>query len=387
MENNRAEERSPILVAAGIAAIIIVTMVVLALFVQQNIPSETGAVVNAEAAADAAPADPAAAAAETPTEAGTAAEPTPASAPADGGQAAAQTDVVTDTAAAAGSDSASATTAETSADTAAESSPLSHDDLVVAFATGGCSGCHTIPDIQAAAGQIGPNLAGIGTTGATRIEGLSAEEYIRQSMQDPEAFIAPACPTGPCPTGVMLPNYAAVLSEDQVNNIVAYLLSLTDEGAAAATTEAADAAPAAAEAAPADAPAADAPAAEAPAEDAAPAAAEAPAEAAPVDMAAVTTIVTKGTCGACHVIPGVDIAVGMIGPDLSNIGAEAGTRVPGLSAEEYIRQSIMEPNAVIAPKCPTGDCLPGIMLPNLAEILAPEEIDTIVGYLLTLHGQ
>lgn len=112
--------------------------------------------------------------------------------------------------------------------------------------------------------------------------------------------------------------------------------------------------------------------------------AAAPAAAGPVDMAAVTAAVTKGTCGACHTIPGIATAVGMIGPNLGTIGADAGTRIAGYTAEAYLRESILNPNAFIAPKCPTGDCVPGLMLPNLADIITPDEIDLIISYLLTL---
>lgn len=112
-----------------------------------------------------------------------------------------------------------------------------------------------------------------------------------------------------------------------------------------------------------------------------------PAASAPVDLAVVSAVVTKGTCGACHTIPGIDIAVGMIGPNLANIGTNAATRVAGYTAEAYLRESILNPNAFIAPECPTGACLPNLMLPNLADLLTPAEIDTIVNYLLTLKGQ
>ena len=97
--------------------------------------------------------------------------------------------------------------------------------------------------------------------------------------------------------------------------------------------------------------------------------------------------ITKGTCIACHTIPGVPGAVGMVGPDLTNIGAEAGTRIPGTSAQEYIHQSIVDPNAFIAPKCPYGlNCNAGTMLPNLADTLSEGEIKLIVDYLATLTG-
>ncbi len=80
-------------------------------------------------------------------------------------------------------------------------------------------------------------------------------------------------------------------------------------------------------------------------------------------------------------VPG---AVGLLGPNLDNVGATAGTRVPGLSASDYLHQSIIDPNAFIAPDCPLGACLANVMLPNLADILTPDEIDTIVAYLSTL---
>ncbi len=99
---------------------------------------------------------------------------------------------------------------------------------------------------------------------------------------------------------------------------------------------------------------------------------------APAELAAVFV---KAGCIGCHVIPGVANAVGMIGPNLTNIGVDGATRVAGLSSEEYIRQSLLEPNAVIAPTCPTGPCLPNLMVQNLGDILTAEEIDAVVAYL------
>ena len=92
----------------------------------------------------------------------------------------------------------------------------------------------------------------------------------------------------------------------------------------------------------------------------------------------------KGTCIACHVIPGVPNAVGQVGPDLSNIGAEAGTRVAGQSAVDYLHESIVDPNKFTAPKCPFGACVAGAMPANLATLLSAEEIDAVVEYLSKL---
>lgn len=106
--------------------------------------------------------------------------------------------------------------------------------------------------------------------------------------------------------------------------------------------------------------------------------------AASIDTAAVAAVVTKGTCNACHTIPGIEGAVGIVGPNLSNIGAEAGTRIPGYTAEQYLHESLVDPNAFVAPKCPFGSCTPGSMPNTLAQTLTPEEIQLMIDYLLTL---
>ena len=51
-------------------------------------------------------------------------------------------------------------------------------------------------------------------------------------------------------------------------------------------------------------------------------------------------------CSQCHTIGRV--AFGKVGPDLSDIGARAD--------EAYIRESIVDPPAVIAENCPGGPC-------------------------------
>lgn len=106
----------------------------------------------------------------------------------------------------------------------------------------------------------------------------------------------------------------------------------------------------------------------------------------PLASDAVVAVVNKGTCNACHVIPGVDGAVGIVGPNLSNIGAEASTRIPGYSAEQYLHESIVDPNAFIAPQCPFGSCTPGAMPATLVQTLTPAEIQIMVDYLLTLQS-
>ena len=101
------------------------------------------------------------------------------------------------------------------------------DDPVVrgqaVFESSGCVGCHTIEGIST--GSVGPNLTHIGTEAATRVTGVSAEDYIKQSIIDPNAFVAPQCPTGPCPSNVMPQDFGTKLTEQQINDLVAFLAS------------------------------------------------------------------------------------------------------------------------------------------------------------------
>jgi hypothetical protein len=82
-------------------------------------------------------------------------------------------------------------------------------------------------------------------------------------------------------------------------------------------------------------------------------------------------------CITCHSLePGVTL----VGPSHATIGAEAETRVPGLSAEEFLRQSIIDPNEQIADGFTVG-----MMYSNYERELSPQEIEDLVAYMLTLR--
>jgi hypothetical protein len=57
----------------------------------------------------------------------------------------------------------------------------------------------------------------------------------------------------------------------------------------------------------------------------------------------------------------------------------AGERVPGLTAEAYLRESIVDPNAYLV-----DDYTRGLMPRGYADNLTTEEIDSLVQYMLSL---
>ncbi len=80
-------------------------------------------------------------------------------------------------------------------------------------------------------------------------------------------------------------------------------------------------------------------------------------------------------CGACHTIAGV--SGGEVGPPLTNIGAAAEQRIEGYTAEEYIRESILNPNAFVL-----EGFQPNIMPQNFSQLLGEAELENIINYLL-----
>ncbi len=96
----------------------------------------------------------------------------------------------------------------------------------------------------------------------------------------------------------------------------------------------------------------------------------------PVDGEAIFT--GSGGCAACHTIEG--LTTGLVGPDLTHIGTDAGTRKPGVSAEEYIFESIREPEVFVAEGVERAT--PGLMTAVLTARLTDGQVDALVEFLL-----
>ena len=88
----------------------------------------------------------------------------------------------------------------------------------------------------------------------------------------------------------------------------------------------------------------------------------------------------KGLCSICHTI-GKSGALRF--PDLDGIGAKAATRRPGLSAVDYLAQSLYDPNVYIVPGFNPG--MPVINEPPLG--LTDQEVLAVMAYLQSLGGQ
>ncbi|MCP4422649.1 MAG: c-type cytochrome [Chloroflexi bacterium] len=99
------------------------------------------------------------------------------------------------------------------------------DQAAIAVAEqSGCFACHRLESIGRG-GEVGPAWDGIGTVAATRVEGLSAEAYIRQSILQPGDFLT----SGFEEMNVMPANFDEVLSSEEVEILVHFLLNLSEE--------------------------------------------------------------------------------------------------------------------------------------------------------------
>ena len=82
-----------------------------------------------------------------------------------------------------------------------------------ALFAGTCGFCHVIEGLST--GAVGPDLTQIGSR--------ADAAYIRQSITDPDAAIAEACPDGDCPPGVMPQNFGSTLSAEEIEALVEFL--------------------------------------------------------------------------------------------------------------------------------------------------------------------
>lgn len=101
------------------------------------------------------------------------------------------------------------------------------DTVMNVLTDNGCGGCHTISGVSGMAGNIGPDLTNMGSVAAERIQAedytgdaTTAEEYIHESIVDPQVYIVPEY------QGVMPENFDETIPSDQLDMLVEYLAGL-----------------------------------------------------------------------------------------------------------------------------------------------------------------
>ena len=80
-----------------------------------------------------------------------------------------------------------------------------------------CISCHAL---TTGGFSLGPALVGISERAAHRVDGLSADAYIRQSILEPSTYIVSGY------RNLMYPNYANAFSEQDLADLIAFLNSL-----------------------------------------------------------------------------------------------------------------------------------------------------------------
>jgi cytochrome c1 len=85
--------------------------------------------------------------------------------------------------------------------------------------------------------------------------------------------------------------------------------------------------------------------------------------------------IPEAFCTRCHTLDGSDEKE-HLGPQLRGISERAGERVPGLSAAQYIHQSILDPRAYVVEGY-------SYMYQRPGQLLSEEEVADLVAFLLT----
>jgi mono/diheme cytochrome c family protein len=109
----------------------------------------------------------------------------------------------------------SVTASTSDATTSADLSPAAERGASL-FALKGCIGCHMHSAFPKARMQIGPDLTGLADRAGSRVAGLDAAAYVRQSLREPGVYRASA-------STVVMPDLG--LTDAQIESLTAFLLT------------------------------------------------------------------------------------------------------------------------------------------------------------------
>ena len=222
-----------------------------------------------------------------------------------------------------------------------------------------CGSCHTLAD-AGTTGTIGPNLdyafkqdLAVGMTEGT----------IRQVVRGQIAYAITETSTG---SPGMPKN---LVTGSDANDVAAYVASVAGKSASAAPAPTPTPTPP-------PAPVSTSTTTAAPATTTTAAPAGAPNAA---TLATGKQAFAANGCGGCHTLKAAGSG-GQIGPDLDNLAADAKTA--GQLLDAYVRESIVKPNAYIAP-----GFKPNVMTPTFGQTLTALQLNGLIAYLLAVSGK
>jgi len=93
------------------------------------------------------------------------------------------------------------------------------DDGADTVLSGGCSNCHSLDGSEKVGSFQAPTFQGISGQTGDRVPGVSAEEYLRESIVDPAAYIVEGY------SDFMPKGFRILLSEEDIDNLVAFILT------------------------------------------------------------------------------------------------------------------------------------------------------------------
>ena len=211
---------------------------------------------------------------------------------------------------------------------------------------GTCVSCHTIGSHEA--GRF-PDLAGIGASAASRVEGLNDVEYLAESLYEPDLYVVEGFPPGMPP--VNRPPIS--LNRQEVLALIAYLQSLGGQPTVTMQTKLGYAT-----------------------EDEESAATDVASteETGDEALGGEALLVAQG-CNACHSLAE---PVRLVGPSLFDVGAR-------LTRGE-IYEALMDPDATIAEGYPPGLMGASMNASGFYEKVTLKQLESMVDHLASLEG-
>lgn len=96
---------------------------------------------------------------------------------------------------------------------------------------------------------------------------------------------------------------------------------------------------------------------------------------------------TTLACASCHGSPD-RAGSATLGPDLGRIVEEGATRAAGHSAADHVYESLLDPDAQIAPSCAGGSpCATPSAMPSYGERMSLQDMADMIAYLMSLSGR